>query len=175
VLQFGKRERPVGSENAAEIVDLAEVVIEVAEEVDEELAPGEFEAIALFAGGGAELGIRGIGKEGNDGLVEIFEANDEFGFRDAGVAEFAIALAGVGDVAELAANELAEIAFEVEGEIRDGVGDAGSCGEEEVFGTGLDFLREAVEIAGQEAGEFLGKGHKTITAGRGRLGEKCHR
>ncbi len=147
----------------------------MAEEVDEEFAPGEIEAIALFAGGGGEAFIARVGKDGDYGLVEILEANDEFGFRDAGVAKFAVALAGVRDVTKLATDEFAEIAFEVEGEIPDGVGNAGPCGEEVVFGTGFDFLREAVEIAGEEAGEFLGKGHKTITAGRGRLGEKCFR
>lgn len=65
-LNLGQAKRAGASEEAAEVIDLTQVVIEVAEQMDEKLAPGHVEAITLFRAEGGELVVRGGGKDGND-------------------------------------------------------------------------------------------------------------
>lgn len=72
--------------------------------------------------------------------------------RDALVAELAVALARVGERAELAADKFTQVAFEVEAEIPDRVGDSGPRLPKDVTGSGFDLLVEAGEIAREEFG-----------------------
>jgi len=62
--------------------------------------------------------------------------------------KFKVALARVGDAAELAADILAQISFQMQNQISDGIGDAGrfrpQCG---VAGERAQLLREARQVA----------------------------
>ena len=57
----------------------------------------------------------------------------------------------------MAADELAEVAFKVQGEVAGGVGDARGRGPELVlrFAEGFNLLAEFGDIADKESGDFL--------------------
>lgn len=125
----------------------------MAVEVEEELAGGERGVEDDFG----ELALHLVGGEffegGWDEVGEVENAGAEGGSGQAGGAEFERAIAGVGDVAELPGDVLAEVSFEVEDEIAGGVGDAGEdLPGGLVVGEGFDLLVEGEEIAAKLAG-----------------------
>jgi len=151
----------LAGEEAAEVVQFAEVPIEVAVEVDEEGGGGEgFLEDDLGVFGFHGFGGEG-GDDGRDDFGQLFEASREAGSGEAAGGEFGVAIAGEGDAAEEAADVFAEIAFEVEGQRSGGVCDAGGCLPEHFVGReGFDLANEARKITVVELGELgLGSAH----------------
>lgn len=170
-----------GGELLGEEDDLAGVVVEVANDFEDGFEDG---GVAGEAGGlGVDDGEKAVGGDGGDdvgGVVEgAVEAGEGFGGRDGerGV-EFGVALADVGLVVDAVEDPLAEVAFEVNEEIEDGVfvvaGVVTDLFVGELVEAAGDGLLQVFETRGGAGEEVVGDGVLRGRRDASRGGHDCH-
>src|SRR6266498_5654931 len=143
-------------ENAAVIVHLAQVVGEMRREVREKGSGRGADAADLFGKGAGEVGLADLAHavfDRGDGVVDLAQ---QLGARHVLVAEFGIAIADIPVLAEHVAEEVLEIAGEMEREVAARIRDARThLPEIALGGIRFDLAAQRLQLARDDDGDPL--------------------
>jgi hypothetical protein len=151
IVRTQPRRWPVAGRDPAKVVDLPKVIAEVSEEMEQELARRERRSVVGLGIPSIERLRREAGDHRRDAVAHRFDAADNLGLGDVASAELERPIAHVGDASELAADEFAQVAFEMKRERPRGIAHAGCrAPERRRIGKRAQLLGQALEVAGEE-------------------------